>query len=595
MIGFYQLKFTNNVRCSVGSTLLLMLVFSLAGFQNCSDVNLKRPVEQAIIQSSKDELCVAPPEGIPRYSKVIFIVDKSGSNVGDPNAGRPGTDPNNRRRADNIQAFVDSKRNDPYYKWSFIVFGLPSNDAQAYINENNNPKDPTFGTPADMDAAIAKHRATRDEGCTPYLAGLDLAQRAIKEDLEDFPDEDSTYNIFFITDGFPTDHGYVAPGDVCTGLPIRATPDNIYIKKVTDVVSTLPDRVFVNTAYYTPATSLETRTPDQRAAAEGLAYLATAGKGRFTDFINSDTIEFNEVKTGARPERWMIKRMMTYNLNSAFCSDASIEADSDADGICDKDEELFNNVFAAKLPPGLKFSPQNRNSIDTTYSDLFSFNIISSNDSLDPCTLPNEDKDMDLLNECEERMLSDSQANGPTPQWTEQLKTLDGGAASPKNPDSDGDGFLDSLEFFVFGVKSASVNYLNLQDRYSGGITGETILAEHRHPRDPTRFDSNNYDANLIHTGINSDGQNCYRFNQTQLALYPTKPVTPVQVSGYEHLAHETDENIVLVYYIIVPERDPNGKGVMLYSYQRFHWQDASFNPGISISKGFQEYAVPKK
>ncbi len=586
MPQFQRVQFLNRFRLVGGCALLMALIIFLFSFQNCSDVHLKRPVEQAIIQSSKDELCVAPPEGTPRYSKVIFVVDKSGSNQN--------TDPTNIRRADNIQAFVNSKRGDPFYKWSYIVFGLSSSDAQAYINKDNNVKAPVFGTPADMDTAIARHRATRDNGCTPYLAGLDLAQTAIKDDIEAFPDEDSVYNIFFISDGFPTDSGATRGG--CGGArPVRASPEDPYIKKVVDLVALLPDRIFVNTAYYTPAASEAARSPDQRAAAEGLAYMATAGKGLFTDFLNNDKISFNEVKTGTRPERWMIKRMMTYNLNSAFCSDATIDADSDADGICDKDEQLYNNVFAAKLPPGLKFDPQNRNSIDNTYSDAFSFNIISSNNTIEPCTLPNDDKDMDMLNQCEERMLSDSQANGPTPQWTDQLKTLYGGAASPKNPDSDGDGFMDSLEFFVFGVNSAPVNYLNLQDRYSGGITGETILAEHRHPRDPTRFDSDNYDANLIHTGINSDGQNCYRFNQTQLALYPTQPVTPPQVSGYEYLAHETDENIVLVYYIVVRERDPNGKGVMLYSFQRFRWQDASFNAGISLSKGFEQYTVPKQ
>ena len=105
-----------------------------------------------------------------------------------------------------------------------------------------------------------------------------------------------------------------------------------------------PDRIFFSTAYY----ALPENDPG-RAAADGLHYMADAGGGKFADLQGSDTLNFEELKLGPRPESWILKRMSIYNFNAAYCTDGTRDADSDGDGLCDKDEIDFNNKFADRL------------------------------------------------------------------------------------------------------------------------------------------------------------------------------------------------------------------------------------------------------
>ena len=48
-------------------------------FQNCSDVRLNRINPPAIVQASKGQLCLKTPT-LPRFNKMLFVIDKSGSN-----------------------------------------------------------------------------------------------------------------------------------------------------------------------------------------------------------------------------------------------------------------------------------------------------------------------------------------------------------------------------------------------------------------------------------------------------------------------------------------------------------------------------------
>ena len=173
------------------------------------------------------------------------------------------------------------------------------------------------------------------------------------------------------------------------------------------------------------------------------------------------------------------------------------------------------------------------------------------------------------------------------------MRGVGGGSADPLNPDSDGDGFIDLIEFFTFGIKSAAVNYQSIFDRYAGGVSAETIMAEHRHPMRPDVFDSNSYDGRLNYVGVNELGENCYTYTQTQLALYPTLPVTQAQVSGIPELVHGAGENVILLYYLAVPDNDPNGKGYYYYSYQTRKYDDAGHSFDLKLND-FKLYKVPK-
>ena len=486
-----------------------------------------------------------------------------------------------------METFFASHQSDPYYKWGYIAFGVDGNKAMAYINSGSTDQ-PIFSDAAAMQTALGLQRSVPDAGCTPYLTALSLAKAAIQTDMKNNPDQDSIYNVFFMSDGFPNDaNAAVACGST---TPVTNSPTDPYLMKVQDVLSLSPNKIFLSTAYYATAANDPTRD-----AASGLAAMARVGKGKFVDLDSAGSINFDDLKLGPQPQSLILKRMVAYNLNAAFCSDGTIDADSDADGICDKDEIYYNTKFAPYLK-GRKFDPQNRNSIDPNFSDLFSYKlgVLPTGTGIPKCLAAAATGDFELLNQCEKLVLEDKNANGPTPQWTDEMRGIGGGTADPLNPDSDGDGFIDLIEFFTFGIPSAAVNYQNIFDRYAGGITAETIMAEHRHPMRPQVYDSSSYDGKVIYNGIDDNGQNCYSYKQTQLQLYHTLPVTQTQVSGLPSLVHDTDENLILLYYLIVPDNDPNGKGYYYYSVQKRNFSEQGSEVHLDMDH-FKMYQVPSQ
>lgn len=525
------------------------------------------------------------PDKITKYNKVLFVVDKSGSNA---TVNGLGNDPNNIKRADSIEIFLNKKRDDPFYKWGYIVFGVDQNKSQAWINEDGNLSQGKFGTPEEMDQALRLQRGVPDNGCTPYLGGLQLAKITIQKDLEDHPDEDSVYNVFFMSDGFPNDANS-AQGCAST-TTVSDNPNDPYIKAVTDLRSLSPDKIFLSAAYYAEAAN----DPGRRAA-EGLSFMAKAGGGNFVDLRGNGTINFDAIQTGSLPIPLRIKRMFVVNLNSGFCDDGTVDVDSDADGICDKDELAYNSKFSARLAAMGKsggFDPANRNSLDGSYSDLFTYmyRVVPNGVGLPDCINADSDVDFDLLNTCEEFVMQDTTANGPTPQWTLAMPK---GGTEVKNPDSDGDGFLDGLEWLTFGIRSSPVNYQSLFQPFAGGLTGEQIIREHRNPKNPQVYGSGQYDGNLVYTGLDVDGNHTYRYDQRQLALYRTLAVGQNKVSGMPHLAHEADENVILAYYIAVPDNEPNGRGTLYYSFHKLNYKDASLSKTLKFDN-MKSYQVPR-
>jgi hypothetical protein len=113
--------------------LLLILPILFVPFISCSNVRIL-PVKPVTVYSTKNQLCLKPPEVRDRLNKVLFVVDKSGSNMNGDNGGN---DPLDVRRADNIQAFLDKHRTEPFYRWGYIVFGVETHKAHAYVNDGS--------------------------------------------------------------------------------------------------------------------------------------------------------------------------------------------------------------------------------------------------------------------------------------------------------------------------------------------------------------------------------------------------------------------------------------------------------------------------
>ena len=311
----------------------------------------------------------------------------------------------------------------------------------------------------------------------------------------------------------------------------------------------------------------------------------------------NDTININSLLGITVPTRWALRQFQVWNLNSAMCDDGTIDVDSDSDGICDKDELAYNQKFAAQLQAaGTQFDPTNRNSLNNYYSDFFMKQIVlAGGGNLPSCTTGLTDTDGDLLTDCEEQMLENQTPTALTSDWT-NLLVQNGGHGDPLNPDTDGDGFIDSISLFGFGSLSSPVNFINSLSTFAPGITGSDIIHQHLNYRAPNANPNSSYDIQLTPIGYNQLGENCYSYSQTKLQLFPTLAVTDVdKVTGFQQLTHQANENVILVYYLAVPENDPNTRqATYRYSYQKLQYQPGVEQTGADLDfSQFQIYKVP--
>jgi hypothetical protein len=584
-----RVKISSKVNLALAVTALL----GLLAYTNCSQVNLV--VEPKIVkQSSFAPLCIHPPESIVRKNKIMFIVDKSGSN-----AGPPGTDPvvgGTTKRVANIQRFLAQHQGEAFTEWSLQVFGVGASGgaAEPLIFDGDKTK-PKFGTAAEMAAAITVMNGMPDNGCTPYKAALDLAKSTIILDRQVDKESISSYNVFFLSDGRPND-AQAATGQCGNNAFVMDTPTDPYLLKVKDLLTADKGQIFFHTAYYSPPNDPTLYDP---AAGLGLRYMSVAGGGGYNDLEAGGVLNFGAIRVGKSSETWKLKKLMVYNFSSAFCEDGSIGADSDSDGICDTDEVNFNRRYQNELNSffgGARFDPTNRNSIGAGYSDLFQyrFGIIEQSSNLPACNpvLAADgtfDPDHDMLNSCEEFVLSNEQPKGPTPVWDSRMILRSGNSADPTNPDTDGDGFIDIIEFSQFWLRSAAGTYTNGFLPYTNP-TANLLLDEHRHPKRPDTYDpASNYQVKVVETVENDLREKCYDVNLDNLPTYDTKAVGLTQVSGYPQLEHARGENVVMVYYLASKDGDPDALGFMYYYYTKIK-KGEKFN--FDFSK-FKEYKIP--
>lgn len=527
---------------------LMFIVLALLGLflSACSDALLKRPREKATSVSSAGTFCTHAPDLSRRFTKFLFVIDKSGSNQS--------TDRNNQYRADNIENFYNKHQDNEFIKWGYIAF--VGGNATAFINDGN--EEPIFSQdPNDMRDAIAEQRGG-DGGNTPYKAALGMARTAIQKDLRDHPEEDSLYMVFFMSDGGPTDFN-------------KGNPE-IGQELVEDIIDVAPGRVNVSTAYYGPRDS---------AAARLLEKMAETGKGKFIDTNATGDFDFEDLFVGGIiSEPWQIKSglLMVYNANSALCLNNYYGADSDGDGLCDVDEVTLTNMGRGP------FDPQNRFSFGDGYSDFVHYrsSLGEAPADLRPCDIRSDD-DNDLLSKCDEAYLRNDNPTGT------EMRSGD-----PLNPDTDGDAFIDGIEYFATWDRSTPMNRDNVSQvpPLSPISVGELIM-QHRNPRlyqkdlRPEEY----YDTRIEFTHFSNKGQACYRFDQKYLPLYDTLPVTSDKTLGFNY-AHGAGENVILVYFIQTLERDPNSPGIYMNSNQILQAKKGAGGLVIN-SRVFRPYHVP--
>lgn len=511
---------------------------------NCSRTPLEK-VEKVVTASLDPEatFCVNPPSEVGKYTNVLFIVDISGSNAVAPFM----TDPGKTRRTGAMRTFFDKHKTNRFLRWGLEVFSGSS--AKHLVNTADSLN---FGNSTDFESALTAFQSEADVGGTPYLVALSQARQAVQKLVDAASTEENSYQIIFMSDGEPT-----------------GTQDADIFAEVESIMGMVDGQIHLSTVYYNVGGSA---APGAKARLEEMA---TRGKGRFQDASNGENINIDDLIVGGTyRETYFIKDLFVYNMNSAQCDDGFMRADSDADGLCDDDELRYNDEikhleYVPEVYKNKKFSIVNRFSFDARFSDLFMYKHIFNRDSLPSCENTREnvgvDEDQDLLNRCEEMFLTSRSPEGPTQNWTNEMINS-GHTASPTNFDTDGDGVLDSLEFLFFKSKGFSLNYNNMNARFNGR-TYYDFFKNHQSTLKPDA--TNPYNVKVQWIRRNDVGQNCYRIDQESLPVYMVQKVPSSGTAGDSRLVHNENENVILVYYLMTTENDPDGKGTMRFSYQK--------------------------
>ena len=526
--------------------LFLPLSLSLYG---CADVELSsKPSPPPISVSSKDKFCIADPAKQFSTMKIMFVVDISGSNQS--------TDPSGKRRSHSIKKFVENlealQGRRPQY--GLIAF---ASKAYALINEGGDITKPRFIKSAQAIYQAAK--AIQKEpsgGGTVYKTALQMVQLAIDDDIQRFPEQRAHYAIFFVSDGAPS--------------------DSFKKSHILNVINTGNRNIYLSTAYYGNI---------GRRAQDILKKMATWGNGNYINFEKGHSWDLNRLLVRSDVIPWSLKEFLVYNLNAGFCLDGEIDVDSDVDGMCDRDEETLNHLYAKELKAeGNTFDPSNRFSFGDGYGDFFHW-LRYPGTKLIPC-MNRSDQDFDLLTACEEGEIQNYNNNALFKK------------ANPLYFDTDKDGLLDGIETFVYFASpntgrstryTAPLDSENLEDNPDGEESVLTQIQQHRNPwfKDPH---AEAYNTKL--TPLNSKKGDCYEFHQSVLPLYKTLPVK--EENTLKGLGHGEGENSILIYYIQIPQKEPDSHGVLQHSVQKIPFGPLS--QGLKVSKGqFRQYIAPKE
>ena len=522
-------------------SLVMMVLLISAG---CSNVRLERMKEPGVSPLSKGEFCTQEPTDIGRSVKFLFIMDKSGSNIGGSITGR-GTDMNNVKRAGNFESFYNKNKANSNIQWGMIAFQEGGGGTRPLIDVDGGTGFTNIDS--EVQAGLDRLRGEADEGGTPYRAALTTARAAIERDMRKYPEMSSTYWVFFISDGEPTDGTESNPSELDT--------------LVTSLRAPSPNSIFFSSAYY---------GPDNPRGEQRLKRMAQVGEGRYVNFNSTDSLDFDELIVKPTKEPWELKDFMVYNLNANLCRDGKMDLDSDADGVCDRDETQFGMDPTKRFSPTDNFDAGNPNTPagqrkgspraqTRGYGDYFRLREIEYGERLDSC-LDRKDEDNDLLTSCEEAFLFNQ-----NPIGTQAGRK----AGDPKNPDTDLDGVIDGIEVFMLRDRSSALDGSNMDDVLDGEPEDvRTQIREHRNPRlrDPGAF---RYDTLFSALPDKPEGRTCYDFHQSKLLLYPTLQVRAAD--ALELQDHVAGENVVLVYFLQTPQSDPKGVANLMFMIQRLY------------------------
>lgn len=225
-----------------------------------------------------------PVAAITKLTKILFLVDMSGSNrypavVGEHEERTvPATDPDKKFRIGSIRNFVQKFQNKKNFQWGFITFGGPS--ATDFILRQT--KSSLTSDPREIFKALDTFQGWNDAGVTPYKKALGAAAKAFSSD-RDQQIRDVQYFVILLTDGYPTD--------------IRGTDE--LRKKMDELLFAVPQKIKLSTIFYG-----NQKIPESEMALDLLQDLAEMGSGQFANVNDPRTgINIEDVIPGNSCEK----------------------------------------------------------------------------------------------------------------------------------------------------------------------------------------------------------------------------------------------------------------------------------------------------
>jgi hypothetical protein len=202
-------------------------------------------------------------------TKVIFVVDTSGSN-----SSNPGTDPTKAYRIGSIDSFFNLYSGKSNFSWGLMSFNTTPIDWVASLPSTNS-----FVGPSSMLKAIAGLNASdMGKGYTNYIPALKMVTSAIIADPDNTPGNISAglkYYVVFMSDGEPTDGN----GTYTT-----------YKTPVSNLLAAAPGAVTLDTVLYGNQSQLSSAS-----AQAMLAGVALLGGGIGYTYLNTNSININSI------------------------------------------------------------------------------------------------------------------------------------------------------------------------------------------------------------------------------------------------------------------------------------------------------------
>lgn len=271
----------------------LSLLFLTVILGACSRVNFA-PTSSSVPapsnnSSSSDEPSLPGPPSlicgpnqvkIQRPTRVLFVVDQSGSNVNGPyEAPGAATDPLKSFRGQVMQQFYQANRGKDNVSWGLTVFN--KNYAENLMTDSSGQSVPFSPLASDFDSALKSFAAREDVGETPYRAALNMVKGVIANDLATAPPY-VYYLVAFMTDGYPTDYCPNAGEVLCPGRILESQID----ADVQSIVNLANGAIQFSTVYYGQSDS---------DAAKRLQRMASLGLGQFIDTNQSLEVKLNDI------------------------------------------------------------------------------------------------------------------------------------------------------------------------------------------------------------------------------------------------------------------------------------------------------------